>query len=48
MVDLAQAKEREEFFTEGEGTIVWTRVGCVTGYLVIRVIRIFAITYPFE
>ncbi|KAL5517429.1 hypothetical protein EMCRGX_G002972 [Ephydatia muelleri] len=26
VVDLAQAKEREEFFTEGEGTIVWTRL----------------------
>ena len=23
-------------------------IGCVTGYQVIRVIRIFAITYPFE
>ena len=23
-------------------------LGCVTGYQVIRVIRIFAITYPFE
>ena len=26
VVDLAQAQEREEFFTEGGGTIVWTRV----------------------
>ena len=25
-----------------------TRLGCVTGYQVIRVIRIFAKTYPFE
>ena len=24
------------------------RIGCVTGYQVIRVIRIFAKTYPFE
>ena len=24
------------------------RLGCVTGYQVIRVIRIFAKTYPFE
>ena len=35
-------------FSHRKTAFVTVGVGCVTGYQVIRVIRIFAKTYPFE
>ena len=48
--DLRQQKEQEihDLTQQKEHELTDLRLGCVTGYQVIRVIRIFAKTYPFE